>query len=54
MPNDLIERAVAAEGAQTPGEALTVPTDVADPAAIKSLRNARASNWKNSAPRTNS
>jgi NAD(P)-dependent dehydrogenase (short-subunit alcohol dehydrogenase family) len=33
---DMLE-AVAKEGAQTPGEALTVPTDVADPAAIKSL-----------------
>ena len=29
--------AVAKEGAQTPGAALTVQTDVADPAAIKSL-----------------
>src|SRR5271157_5583388 len=29
--------AVAEEGAQTPGEALAVPTDVADPASIKSL-----------------
>src|SRR6202789_789850 len=33
---DMLE-AVAKEGAQTPGEALTVPTDIADPAAIKSL-----------------
>ncbi|HUI15787.1 MAG TPA: SDR family oxidoreductase [Xanthobacteraceae bacterium] len=33
---DLLE-AVAKEGAQTPGEALTVPTDVADPASIKAL-----------------
>ena len=33
---DLLE-AVAMEGAQTPGEALTVPADVADPASIKSL-----------------
>src|SRR6202051_1165626 len=33
---DLLE-AVAKEGAQTPGEALTVPADVADPASIKSL-----------------
>jgi NAD(P)-dependent dehydrogenase (short-subunit alcohol dehydrogenase family) len=33
---DLLE-AVAREGAQTPGEALTVPADVADPASIKSL-----------------
>src|ERR1700734_1881616 len=33
---DMLE-AVAKEGAQTPGEALTVPTDVADPASIKSL-----------------
>src|ERR1700675_3910761 len=30
-------KAGAKEGAQTPGEALTVPTDVADPASIKSL-----------------
>ena len=29
--------AVAKEGAQTPGEALTVPADVAEPASIKSL-----------------
>src|ERR1700676_694922 len=29
--------AVAKEGAQTPGAALPVPTDVADPAAIKAL-----------------
>jgi NAD(P)-dependent dehydrogenase (short-subunit alcohol dehydrogenase family) len=29
--------AVAEEGAQTPGEALAVPTDVADPTSIKSL-----------------
>ena len=29
--------AVAGEGAQTPGEALAVPTDVADPASIKAL-----------------
>src|ERR1700733_2835010 len=29
--------AVALEGAQTPGEALTVPADVGDPAAIKAL-----------------
>src|SRR5580704_7909046 len=29
--------AVAKEGAQTPGEALTVPADVGDPAAIKAL-----------------
>jgi NAD(P)-dependent dehydrogenase (short-subunit alcohol dehydrogenase family) len=29
--------AVAKEGAQTPGEALTVPADVADPASIKAL-----------------
>ena len=29
--------AVAKEGAQTPGEALTVPADVGDPASIKSL-----------------
>jgi NAD(P)-dependent dehydrogenase (short-subunit alcohol dehydrogenase family) len=28
---------VAKEGAQTPGEALTVPADVADPASIKAL-----------------
>jgi NAD(P)-dependent dehydrogenase (short-subunit alcohol dehydrogenase family) len=28
---------VATEGAQTPGEALTVPADVADPASIKAL-----------------
>ena len=28
---------VAREGAQTPGEALTVPADVADPASIKAL-----------------
>src|SRR5271170_2326603 len=33
---DMLE-AVAAEGAQTPGEALPVPTDIADPASIKSL-----------------
>ena len=33
---DMLE-AVAKEGAQTPGEALTVPTDIADPAAIKAL-----------------
>jgi NAD(P)-dependent dehydrogenase (short-subunit alcohol dehydrogenase family) len=33
---DMLE-AVATEGAQTPGEALTVPTDIADPAAIKAL-----------------
>ncbi len=33
---DMLE-AVAKEGAQTPGEALTVPADVADPASIKSL-----------------
>jgi len=33
---DMLE-AVAKEGAQTPGEALTVPADVADPAAIKAL-----------------
>ncbi|MFZ3357495.1 MAG: SDR family NAD(P)-dependent oxidoreductase, partial [Xanthobacteraceae bacterium] len=33
---DMLE-AVAKEGAQTPGEALTAPTDVADPASIKSL-----------------
>jgi NADP-dependent 3-hydroxy acid dehydrogenase YdfG len=29
--------AVAKEGAQTPGEALTVPADIADPASIKAL-----------------
>src|ERR1700758_1488480 len=33
---DMLE-AVAKEGAQTPGEALAVPTDVADPASIKAL-----------------
>jgi len=33
---DMLE-AVAKEGAQTPGEALCVPTDVADPASIKAL-----------------
>ena len=33
---DMLET-VAKEGAQTPGEALTVPTDVADPASIKAL-----------------
>src|SRR5271170_2457438 len=33
---DMLE-AVAKEGAQTPGEALTVPADVSDPASIKSL-----------------
>src|SRR5271170_6662586 len=33
---DMLE-AVAKEGAQTPGEALTVPADVADPASIKAL-----------------
>jgi NAD(P)-dependent dehydrogenase (short-subunit alcohol dehydrogenase family) len=33
---DMLE-AVAKEGAQTPGEALAVPADVADPASIKSL-----------------
>src|ERR1700681_492612 len=33
---DMLE-AVAKEGAQTPGEALTVPSAVADPASIKSL-----------------
>src|ERR1700679_3312091 len=33
---DMLE-AVAKEGAQTPGEALTAPADVADPASIKSL-----------------
>ena len=33
---DMLE-AVAKEGAQTPGEALPVPADVADPASIKSL-----------------
>jgi NAD(P)-dependent dehydrogenase (short-subunit alcohol dehydrogenase family) len=33
---DLLE-GVAKEGAQTPGEALTVPSDVADPVSIKSL-----------------
>src|ERR1700730_9476107 len=29
--------AVATEGAQTPGDTLAVPTDVADPASIKAL-----------------
>jgi len=33
---DMLET-VAKEGAQTPGEALTVPADVGDPASIKSL-----------------
>ena len=33
---DMLE-AVAKEGAQTPGEALCVPTDVGDPASIKAL-----------------
>jgi hypothetical protein len=33
---DMLET-VAKEGAQTPGEALPVPTDVADPASIKAL-----------------
>ena len=33
---DLLE-AVAKEGARTPGEALTIPANVADPASIKSL-----------------
>jgi len=33
---DMLE-AVAKEGAQTPGEALAVPADVADPASIKAL-----------------
>src|ERR1700722_11650705 len=33
---DMLE-AVAKEGAQTPGEALTVPADIADPASIKAL-----------------
>jgi len=33
---DMLEK-VANEGAQTPGEALTVPADVSDPASIKAL-----------------
>ena len=33
---DMLEK-VAKEGAQTPGEALTVPADVSDPASIKAL-----------------